>query len=510
MSIYFLNQPFSGNFPGFYAHSWMSRFGMTWLAQRSSLDRGEQEQATPPDPLPSAGDAVPEAQATMESEATAEPVPNADAVTVLDTNAEPASQLDEATAEPATVEETAEPALQLDEPTVEPATVETPAEAANVEAPADVIKDLLLGDPFRLNASQSLGTATSVTYAFLDEVPGYYKSYDWANNDFRPFSVQQQEMTRGVLAMIEGFSGLTFVETDADAASITFGLADLPGDWAGYAYYPGEATVNRKAADVWVDSDWAGKRFTPGTEPYKTLLHEIGHAIGLDHPGSAFTKDEDSRMYTVMSSNSHPDAAGEPQTYMPYDIAAVQHLYGTGTGHAAGNKVYDFAALDGRIQTLWDTNGIDTLDLSDAPFAVTLDLRQGAFSTVAESDSNNLAVAYGTTIKNAIGGAGNDTLIGNPVGNRLAGGPGNDLLTGGGGKNEFVFEAGWGRDTINGFHPDSDRLDFRDTGLVFADLQILFAENATIVAHGNDRITLPGVDHLDESAFLFGQTALIA
>ena len=294
-----------------------------------------------------------------------------------------------------------------------------------------------------------------------------------------------------------------------DEAAITFGIADLPSGWAGYSFYPVGTAINHKPGDVWIDTAAAGVTLTPGTGPYKSLIHELGHAIGLDHPG-ALPAVENSRMYTVMSYSRHPYATGEPQTHMLYDIGAVQHLYGANASHAAGDTVYDFAALGNRIQTLWDGGGHDTLDLSAAPFFVRLDLSQGAFSTVAGSGRDNLAIAYGATIENALGGAGDDVVLGNTANNRLGGGPGNDVLTGGGGDDVFGFAYGWGRDAITDFTRGADLLDLRDTGLAFADLRILASDNGILVAHNADRIALPGIDDLAESDFLFSQPLLLA
>ena len=458
--------------------------GDSWLDRFSGSGSRARADAPPPAKVPSADDATPAATAAIEASLKA------------------GAGADSGPAQPA-ISRSAIP---------QPAPVtsaEADAGAADTEAPAAAVDDLLLGDVFRLNAAQPAGTAASVTYAFLDAVPGYYRPYDWAHDDFRAFTAQQQEMTRAALSLIESYSDLTFVETAADAAAITFGIADLPPGWAGYAYHPGGATVESKAADIWLDAPWAGATFTPGTGPYKTLLHEVGHAIGLDHPGAP-SGDADSRMYTVMSYNQHPDAAGEPQSHMLHDIAAVQNIYGANRDHGTGDDVYDLAALGNRIQTLWDAGGTDTLDLVDAPFAVALDLRQGAFSTVAESGQNNLAIAYGTAIENAFGGAGNDTLVGNGAGNRLGGGLGDDALTGGGGNDAFVFEADWGRDIVTDFTRGADRLALWDTRLAFADLAIFSAGNGIRVAHDDNQITLPGVSDLAENDFLFGQTALLA
>ncbi|AGT11140.1 CAP domain-containing protein [Paracoccus aminophilus] len=56
------------------------------------------------------------------------------------------------------------------------------------------------------------------------------------------------------------------------------------------------------------------------------------------------------------------------------------------------------------------------------------------------------------------GDAGNDTLIGGPGNDTLVGGRGNDLMNGGAGADVFLFERGFGRDTIVGFEHGIDRL----------------------------------------------------
>jgi Ca2+-binding RTX toxin-like protein len=57
-----------------------------------------------------------------------------------------------------------------------------------------------------------------------------------------------------------------------------------------------------------------------------------------------------------------------------------------------------------------------------------------------------------------IGGAGADTFIGGNGGDVLNGGPGDDLLTGGHGPNRFVFDYGFGHDTITDFDPHNGKI----------------------------------------------------
>jgi Ca2+-binding RTX toxin-like protein len=65
---------------------------------------------------------------------------------------------------------------------------------------------------------------------------------------------------------------------------------------------------------------------------------------------------------------------------------------------------------------------------------------------------NNISIAFGTIIENAIGGAGNDTITGNSAGNKLEGLNGNDTLNGADG-NDTLF-GGDGDDRLDGGNGD--------------------------------------------------------
>ncbi|USQ51860.1 M10 family metallopeptidase C-terminal domain-containing protein [Serratia marcescens] len=59
-----------------------------------------------------------------------------------------------------------------------------------------------------------------------------------------------------------------------------------------------------------------------------------------------------------------------------------------------------------------------------------INLNDGAFSSVG-GGTQNVAIARGAIIENAIGGSGRDVIIGNDQDNLLAGNAGSDILYGG-------------------------------------------------------------------------------
>ena len=230
-----------------------------------------------------------------------------------------------------------------------------------------------------------------------------------------------------------------------------------------------------------------------GGYPYQTLVHEIGHLIGLGHGGpyngsvnsstqqfSAY----DTRLWSLMSYidpwtttakyyGSYPVTGtnwgispdgyfNEPTTPMMLDILAAQRLYGPATSGplASGGQVFGFHSnIDSSIAryfdfnvnkfpviTIWDGGLNNTLDLSGWSTPSTINLNPGTFSS-ANGAVNNIGIAPGTVIETAIGGGGNDTIIGNSSNNTLNGGGGADTLFGGIGADTLI--GGAGTDTAN-------------------------------------------------------------
>ena len=229
----------------------------------------------------------------------------------------------------------------------------------------------------------------------------------------------------------------------------------------------------------------SGSYTTPvvGGYSYHTFIHELGHAVGLEHPhdGSpAPLPGEDQLKYSVMSYKDNAtdinDGYGSsyfPTTYMLNDIAALQYLYGINATTNAGDTVYTWTAGSKVYECLWDTGGNDTIDASNQSLSVTLNLNGGTWSTIGTSYSNQAAYvrdslgiafdvvteAVDSRIENAIGTAQADTLIGNAKGNTLTGGLGADTLTGGAGADVFRFvTTGQGGDTVTDFTSGSDRI----------------------------------------------------
>jgi Ca2+-binding RTX toxin-like protein len=364
-----------------------------------------------------------------------------------------------------------------------------------------------------------IGTSASLSYSFawqngLTAVFAGYNGQPYStlaeNTATQHFGFNATQISSAVSALntwanVANILLTRLTETSANVGDIRFAFTSATqktsaGDdawgWAGYpdAFWP-------SAGDIWVntDSDTSSESdWSFGSHNFYSLIHELGHAFGLKHPFDDKPNlfiGLDSRLYTTMSYTDAPnslfvqvnfDANGDvswssfnvyPETPMLLDIAAIQYLYGVNKFYKIGDDLYTFDPRTPFFKTIWDAGGKDTISVVNFTEGCDINLNAGSFSKITvKSDStarynwsspppvptydgtNNLCIAYGVVIENAIGGAGNDTLIGNNVNNSIDGGTGNDTMFGGDGDDIFdsdlnlregndYFDGGNGNDT---------------------------------------------------------------
>jgi serralysin len=320
-------------------------------------------------------------------------------------------------------------------------------------------------------------------------------------------SAQTSAVTRILTQDIRGITGMFFLELYNEATTIPESEkpqnADLrfgrtlwgPTDdfFVAFSYTPHPETVgassgtaDKLSGDVWIWNDdadtYPGSILSApqtGNYEYFTLLHEIGHAMGMKHPHEVegqfgiMPAATDQLSYTVMSYRSYQGQSVDgdgytngdwdfPQTYMIWDIAAFQHMYGANYSTNGSDTVYTWDSATGQSKingstwlapggnkvflTIWDGGGNDTYDLSAYTTNLSIDLNPEAWSTISTAQLADLGDGHfapgnianarlyqnniASLIENAIGGSGNDSLIGNQAVNRLTGNAGDDLLDG--------------------------------------------------------------------------------
>jgi serralysin len=327
----------------------------------------------------------------------------------------------------------------------------------------------------------SFPLANGAAAVFADSPTAPYSPLEEPMSAMYALNAAQQAAAADALSKWSAVANVAFTpvpDTPAEVGDIRVAFTATPrqGDW-GWTYYPSASPMG---GDVWINQAGTGsaeQSWAPDGCNYQAMLHELGHALGLKHPsggGVALPPAMDNMLYSVMSYTpppkdiffrTLPDANGHltsviwtvvPDTPMLLDIAAAQYLYGANMSYHAGDDVYTFDPHTPFYRTIWDAGGTNTISVANFADGCTIDLRAGHFSSITmHSDplppgsinyyqptydgSNNMAIAYGTVIQNAIGGAGNDTIVGNDADNVITGGAGNDAIDGGGGTNTACY-----------------------------------------------------------------------
>ncbi len=161
------------------------------------------------------------------------------------------------------------------------------------------------------------------------------------------FNDLQQAAARAILAHASAVTGVQFAEVAGSAqADIHFANCDLDSsglcstEWS-YSYGADNVlTAYRAEAYVFLDSlEFAASNGSPlpGSAGYEVLLHEIGHALGLDHPFDEpypLPAALDNTGNTVMS---YTHVGGSKSTFQGHDLLALAWIYGAdGLGGALG------------------------------------------------------------------------------------------------------------------------------------------------------------------------------
>jgi len=400
------------------------------------------------------------------------------------------------------------------------------------------------------------GADNIITFSFFDG-----RHYVGVNNNpqlgegqgYAPFTAAQKAAARVAIHNWDDLIAPSFqeqkfgpgVSTWAQNSSDILLANTTTGPAQAWAYYPGSNhQYERLSSDVWIADprvNGSNGQLDPGFYGLHTLNHELGHTLGLAHPGNYnFSDDDDgdgvpdpinystdaeyfqdSNQFSIMSYFDSFETGAQnvdwnvmrfvyPSTPMVDDVYVVQQKYGADMTTRTGDTTYGFNATgdvwnpamsfhDGEmftIFTIWDAGGNDTIDLSGYYTPSVIDLREGAYIsaggagaydpdlagtqlTLAQINANNveaglglrtdrlyhiyfdgnwsddggvtfvnegkswkeitgtgdqylmeqnIGIAYGALIENAIGGYGDDRINGNQANNSFTGGEGADTF----------------------------------------------------------------------------------
>lgn len=356
-----------------------------------------------------------------------------------------------------------------------------------------------------LESSFTMWGKDAITYSFEQAQPADYSNLGEIIS-WQPVPAFAQSRIEALMQHAGAISGLDISQIDGNG-DIRLGVAGTLGNVYAYSYFPEISDQLAHAGDLFLGRDLisdARESFADGTYAYFGVLHELGHALGLKHPfegQSVLPDSENFQANTVMSYTANKafvpvlswadgpvvfDTQGVyPHTFMVYDIAALQSVYGADMTTATGNDTYAYGN-DAFYETIWDAGGTDTLDFSLTTHQNVIKLTPGSYSTVnyrsvdiqiAETQATlrqafghayydryvektfgslaedfytgegALGIAYGAVIENVMGGSAGDIFFDNQVDNILYGNAGDDVFHLGAGGFDSIY-GGDGNDLL--------------------------------------------------------------
>jgi serralysin len=318
------------------------------------------------------------------------------------------------------------------------------------DAPFPLAVTALSGD-YRIDALLSgyQVSQSTITYSFYED-DVFHGAYG-GTETVSEVSEGVKTNVRAIMAWYSTIIPITFVEVTETANNV--GVIRIMRSTApsyAYAYYPTSNAMFSVASDVHLNpsydrlGDTNGFQNPAGEHGYVSLIHEIGHAIGLKHPHDSspnLPSAEDNHTNTVMSYQFYGESPGSP---MGYDLLALQYMYGA-RAQRGGNDTYvmnradvDQYTVGGQQfispslttkQAIWDSGGYNVLDLSaftPASGGYRVDLRPlGWVSSNANYYTTYLnagaVIGPGVTIRELVNSGGSDTIYANSSANMFLG-----------------------------------------------------------------------------------------
>ena len=285
----------------------------------------------------------------------------------------------------------------------------------------------------------NLGGREVAEFSLYEPLIGSNQAYNHRGHELSVWkhSVEQVLFISSVFHTLDRLIDLDFVRVDgSQSTDITVYRVYDNSNWGTRFNDPdtvGGGTMYGQRSGI--DLEWRDVYSSDSFNAYEksTIVHEIGHALGLQHPGDDGGNPNWDEWDSIMSYNDRSGVDDEPIWFSDLDIQALQSIWGKETSQA-----FD---LDENLLGHFGDDEIHAFSGNDR-------VDSGAGDDLVFGNQGQDTIRAGVGDDLVYGGKNADQIFGNSDDDRLFGNKGDDLIYGG--KSNDTLHGGQGDDVLFG------------------------------------------------------------